>query len=83
VTVDPSYIGTWQWISRHSVGNWQRHFPYTDGLQAGRPPFDMVMMFKILVRPALNDLSDERIEFFMNDRCIPVPKAVLREAALV
>lgn len=41
---------------------------YTDGAKGGRPPFDPVMMFKILVIQAQNDLSDERAEFLINDR---------------
>jgi len=41
---------------------------YTNGPQGGRPPFDPVMMFKILVIQAANDLSDERAEFLINDR---------------
>ena len=41
---------------------------YSDGSQGGRPPFDPVMMFKILVIQAANNLSDERAEFLINDR---------------
>lgn len=41
---------------------------YTIGPQGGRPPFDPVMMFKILVIQAANTLSDERAEFLINDR---------------
>ena len=41
---------------------------YLDGAQGGRPPFDPVMMFKILVIQAANNLSDERTEFLINDR---------------
>jgi transposase len=41
---------------------------YTSGPQGGRPPFDPVMMFKILVIQAANNLSDERAEFLINDR---------------
>ena len=41
---------------------------YSDGTQGGRPPFDPVMMFKILVIQAANNLSDERTEFLINDR---------------
>ena len=41
---------------------------YSDGAQGGRPPFDPVMMFKILVLPTTNNLSDERAEFLINDR---------------
>lgn len=41
---------------------------YSDGSQGGRPPFDPVMMFKILVIQTANNLSDERAEFLINDR---------------
>jgi IS5 family transposase len=41
---------------------------YCDGAQGGRPPFDPVMMFKILVIQATSNLSDERAEFLINDR---------------
>ncbi|MCB9964265.1 MAG: transposase [Rhodospirillales bacterium] len=34
----------------------------------GRPPFDAVMMFKILVLQSLDNLSDERMEFLIRDR---------------
>ena len=33
---------------------------YSDGAQGGRPPYDPVMMFKIMVIQAANNLSDER-----------------------
>ncbi|MBC6403872.1 MAG: transposase, partial [Hyphomonadaceae bacterium] len=36
--------------------------------QGGHPPFDPVMMFKILILQALDDLSDERAEFLITDR---------------
>ena len=45
-----------------------RSLAYSDGAQGGRPPFDPVMMFKILVIQAANNLSDERTEFLINDR---------------
>lgn len=41
---------------------------YGDGTGGGRPPFDPVMMFKILVIQAQNNLSDDRAEFLINDR---------------
>lgn len=41
---------------------------YSDGAQGGRPPFDPVLMFKILIIQATNNLSDERTEFLINDR---------------
>jgi IS5 family transposase len=31
---------------------------YSDGAMAGRPPFDAVMLFKILIIRARNNLSD-------------------------
>jgi len=41
---------------------------YSDGAKGGRPPYDPVLMFKILVIQAQNNLSDERAEFLINDR---------------
>lgn len=49
-------------------GELERALAYSDGSQGGRPPFDPVMMFKILVIQATNNLSDERAEFLINDR---------------
>ena len=45
-----------------------RALAYSGGSQGGRPPFDPVMMFKVLVIQAANTLSDERAEFLINDR---------------
>jgi len=41
---------------------------YLDGRKGGRPPFDPLLMFKILVIQTLNNLSDERAEYLINDR---------------
>ena len=41
---------------------------YADGTRGGRPPLDPVMMFKVLVIQAANNLSDERTEYLINDR---------------
>src|SRR5918997_723584 len=41
---------------------------YSDGAKGGRPPYDAVLMFKILLIQANNNLSDERTEFLINDR---------------
>src|SRR4051812_20998412 len=41
---------------------------YSENGQGGRPPLDPVMMFKILVIQAANNLSDERAEYLINDR---------------
>src|SRR5919202_4594627 len=39
-----------------------------EGRRGGPPPLDPVMMFKILVIQAQNNLSDERAEYLINDR---------------
>lgn len=41
---------------------------YSTGERGGRPPFDPVLMFKVLVIQTTNNLSDERTEFLINDR---------------
>jgi len=41
---------------------------YTSGAHGGRPPYDPVMMLKMLVIQTANNLSDERTEFLINDR---------------
>ncbi|MBC6411444.1 MAG: transposase [Hyphomonadaceae bacterium] len=40
----------------------------SDRCKGGRRPFDPVMMFRILILQALNDLSDERAKFLITDR---------------
>ena len=40
----------------------------SDGAKGGRPPYDPVMMFKILVLQALYGLSDDQAEFQIQDR---------------
>ncbi|GBR55222.1 hypothetical protein GCM10007872_00610 [Gluconobacter sphaericus NBRC 12467] len=46
----------------------EKALAYSDGSKGGRPPFDPVQMFKILVIRTLNNLSDERTEYVINDR---------------
>ncbi len=41
---------------------------YSDGSKGGRPPFDPMLMFKILMIQTLNNLSDKRTEHLPNDR---------------
>ena len=41
---------------------------YADRRQGGRPPFDPVMMFKIMVLQALYSLSDDQAEYLCRDR---------------
>jgi len=38
------------------------------GSKSGRPPFDPVLMFRILAIHILNSLSDEQTEYLINDR---------------
>jgi len=40
----------------------------SDGAKGGRPPYDPVLMFKILVLQALYGLSDDQAEFMIRDR---------------
>jgi hypothetical protein len=39
-----------------------------DRLKGGRPPFDHVLMFKVLTLQAQNNLSDERTKFYLRGR---------------
>ena len=45
-----------------------RAVPRLDGSKGGRPAFDLVFMFKLLVLQASHSLSDERTEFLIKDR---------------
>ena len=45
-----------------------RAVPRSDGAKGGRPAFDHVFMFKILILQASHSLSDERAEFLIKDR---------------
>ena len=45
-----------------------RAVPRSDGSKGGRPPFDLVFMFKVLVIQASHSLSDERTEYLITDR---------------
>ena len=40
----------------------------SDGSKGGRPPYDPVLMFKIMVLQALYSLSDDQAEFQIQDR---------------
>jgi hypothetical protein len=63
-----------------------RAVPRSDGSKGGRPPFDHVFMFKVLVLQASYSLAGERTAFLIKDRlsfmrflglglCDPVPDA--------
>ena len=41
---------------------------YSDGLHGGRPPYDPVAMFKVLVLAAQHNASDTRMELIVRDR---------------
>lgn len=40
----------------------------SDGAKDSRPPFDSVMMFKVLVLQRLYDLVDDQTQFMIDDR---------------
>ena len=42
--------------------------PRSDGSKGGRPPFDHVLMFKVLILQSMHALSDERCEYLIKDR---------------
>ena len=46
----------------------ERAVPRADGAKGGRPAFDHVLMFKILLLQAMHGLSDERCEYLIKDR---------------
>lgn len=41
---------------------------YSDGSKGGRPPYDPVTMFKVLVLAAQHNVSDARMEYLIRDR---------------
>ena len=45
-----------------------RAVPRSNGAKGGRPPFDHVFMWKVLILQASHSLSDERAEFLIKDR---------------
>jgi len=46
----------------------QQAVPRSDGAKGGRPAFDHVVMFKVLLLQAMHALSDERAEYLIKDR---------------
>ncbi len=46
----------------------EKAVPRADRSRGGRPPFDHVFMFKVLILQASHGLSDERTEFLIKDR---------------
>ncbi|MDB5770385.1 MAG: transposase, partial [Burkholderia sp.] len=43
----------------------ERAVPRSDGSKGGRPAFDRVQMFKVLLLAAMHGLSDERCEYLI------------------
>jgi hypothetical protein len=46
----------------------ERALPRSDGSEGGRPGFDRVLMFKVLLLQAMHGLSDERCDYLIKDR---------------
>jgi transposase, IS5 family len=46
----------------------ERAVPRSDGSKGGRPAFDHVLMFKVLLLQTMHALSDERCEYLIKDR---------------
>jgi IS5 family transposase len=46
----------------------ERAVPRSDGSRGGRPAFDHVLMFRVLILQASHSLSDERTEYLIKDR---------------
>src|SRR6188472_633456 len=46
----------------------ERAVPRADRSRGGRPPYDHVLMFRILILQASHSLSDERTEYLIKDR---------------
>ena len=46
----------------------ERAVPRSDRAKGGRPPYDHVLMFKVLILQASHSLSDERTEYLIKDR---------------
>jgi len=46
----------------------ERAVPRSDRAKGGRPPYDHVLMFKVLILQSCHSLSDERTEYLIKDR---------------
>ena len=46
----------------------EKALAYGDGARGGRPAYDPVAMFKVLILAARNTVSDARMEFLIRDR---------------
>lgn len=61
---------------------------YGDGAKGGRPPFDPVSMFKVLIVQAQHNLSDAKMEFMPLGICCAIacrpadPRSLVLDAVL-
>jgi len=61
-------------VKLNELVNWEEFRPYFKGMRKdnksgkGRPPFDEIMMFKIIILQSLYNVSDDRMEFQIRDR---------------
>jgi len=46
----------------------ERAVPRSDRARGGRPPYDHVLMFRVLILQSSHSLSDERTEYLIKDR---------------
>lgn len=46
----------------------ERAVPRSNRVKGGRPPYDHVLMFRVLILEASHSLSDERTEYLIKDR---------------
>jgi transposase, IS5 family len=46
----------------------ERAVPRSDRSRGGRPPYDRVLMFRVLILKSSHSLSDERTEYLIKDR---------------
>src|SRR5271154_3440492 len=49
-------------------GDLERAVPRSERAKGGRPPYDHVLMFKVLILQSSHSLSDERTEYLIKDR---------------
>ena len=59
----------------------EKALAYGDGAKGGRPPYDPVAMFKVLILAAQNTVSDARMEFLIRDRLRIELEGVSRRSA--
>ena len=70
-----------EWRKKSEAGQFrpalETALAYTDGAKGGRPAYDAVAMFKVLILAAQNTVSDARMEFLIRDRLSWAPPSTL------